>query len=242
MTPPPSWYNFISPAIPEAQDHLTALAQELVDDYPELDGLHLDYIRYPGNTELRTYRNYSFDSVSVQRFQQQHGRRPHHESAEWSAFKREQISEIVRRYHAVTRSTTPHSILSATFFADMERTRNEKGQDPQAWMEHGWTDWTTPMVYHRTLEPFRRQMNLLNLEFDTETRKRISIGLLADNTPIDVILKQMEIVKEEGYGGVSLFAYSSFFTNHRAGNHVESIRRVWREESLQEMLTNSSIE
>ncbi|MDZ4122279.1 MAG: family 10 glycosylhydrolase, partial [Candidatus Cloacimonadaceae bacterium] len=38
---------YIDPAIPEVREHLFEVFCDIVDGYPELDGLHLDYIRYP---------------------------------------------------------------------------------------------------------------------------------------------------------------------------------------------------
>ena len=45
MLPTSGWYTFLNPAHPEVISHLTNLSSELLKY--DIDGLHLDYIRYP---------------------------------------------------------------------------------------------------------------------------------------------------------------------------------------------------
>ena len=77
MLPTTGWYTFLNPSNPEVISHLTNLCNEL-KNY-DIDGLHLDYIRYPydyhlsakeiypnaSEQELRNRSNFSFDNISV---------------------------------------------------------------------------------------------------------------------------------------------------------------------------------
>jgi uncharacterized lipoprotein YddW (UPF0748 family) len=52
---------FIDPGVPAVQDHVLNVLCDLVSGYPQLDGLHLDYIRYPSS-------GWGHHPISVQRY------------------------------------------------------------------------------------------------------------------------------------------------------------------------------
>src|SRR5678815_2789298 len=57
--------SFISPGVPEYRRHMVDVVHELVRNY-QVDGIHLDYIRFPNKT-------YSYDPVSRSRFLLRYG-------------------------------------------------------------------------------------------------------------------------------------------------------------------------
>lgn len=236
MWPPRTWYTFVSPGIPEVQAYLKSVVSELASRYPEIDGIHLDYIRYPGNQELNAYRVFSFDPVSKQRFRNEFGKEASHTLPEWNEFKRNRVAEVVGSFREVMDEVDPSMELSATHFADLDKALFEKGQDPLRWMNEGLVNYTVPMAYSRSFEPFKKLLDRFVNEFPPEKKSDMSIGLLADQTPADVILRQIEYVQQNGFYGISLFAYSSFFTNHQANSKVDPITTLWKEDALKDIL------
>ena len=73
MLPTSGWYTILNPAHPEVISHLRNLSSELLKY--DIDGLHLDYIRYPydylfvvneiypsvSKEDLKSYADFSYD-------------------------------------------------------------------------------------------------------------------------------------------------------------------------------------
>lgn len=241
MWPPARWYSFLSPGIPEVQLYLRGVVEELLRRYPGVQGLHLDYIRYPGHTEVGRYRNFSFDEVSVRRFREQYGHAPKHDSPEWSEFKRNQVTSVVRHFREVIDEVSPAVQLSSTFFADLEKATVEKGQDPQAWLNRGLVDWLVPMAYQRNLSGFDEQLAILTDTLGEAAKPKMCIGVLSEQPDHSIVEAQVEKVHNQGFAGTALFAYSSYFTNHQPKPRVEAIQAIWKEDSIREVLSGSSV-
>ena len=76
---------YLSPSVPEAVDHLEAVVRELVRAYP-VDGLHFDFIRYPGPT-------WDYSRAALEAFRQVHGTQallggPAQDPAAWDDYRR----------------------------------------------------------------------------------------------------------------------------------------------------------
>lgn len=56
------FYVSVNPCLPEVRKHITGICQEIVADY-EVDGLHLDYIRFPNEHPVLHGHQYPRDQV-----------------------------------------------------------------------------------------------------------------------------------------------------------------------------------
>ena len=43
-----TWDTYLDPGLPEIREYLAAIVGEIAAEYP-VDGIHLDYVRYPSN-------------------------------------------------------------------------------------------------------------------------------------------------------------------------------------------------
>jgi uncharacterized lipoprotein YddW (UPF0748 family) len=121
-------YLFASPAAPMVADHIVNVAQDIVNRY-DVDGLHLDYIRYAGP-------QYSCDP-----FTQAHTTCY---TSGWEDWQRGQISTLVQRIYNKMPSDV---MLSAAVWPVYENQwgwpayviegRNDYYQDSQAWAGSG---------------------------------------------------------------------------------------------------------
>jgi len=75
MRPTATFYTFMSPGSPAVREYLTSVFGEIAQLYPTLDGIHLDYVRYPGHKELGGFRDFSYDEASVAAFQKLYKRK-----------------------------------------------------------------------------------------------------------------------------------------------------------------------
>lgn len=166
---PDGWYHGLSPNHPELRRRrLSEFASKL--DNPYLDGIWLDFIRFPVRWERPQPRieEACFQSYSLEAFTAYSGieipaGRAIGDIAEWilkehaerwSAFKIEQIRSWVAEAKALMRDRRPEMIfglfsvpwLRTDFDDAMTRIA---GQDLQALSEH--VDVFSPMVYHRMI-------------------------------------------------------------------------------------------
>lgn len=57
------FYVSINPCLPEARQHIVEVCKEMVSGY-NIDGLHLDYIRFPNEAPVINGIEYSRDKVT----------------------------------------------------------------------------------------------------------------------------------------------------------------------------------
>ena len=153
---------FLDPGHPAAADFLAGVYVSLVRDY-DIDGIHFDYIRYP-ETEERLPRGAAvgYNAVSLRRFQAATGRHdvPGPGDEQWTMWRRQQVTHLVRRVALEARAAKARIIVSAAVipwgappagerdFADtapMQRVF----QDWHAWLNDGLIDIAVPMNYAR---------------------------------------------------------------------------------------------
>ena len=113
------------------------------------DGVHFDYIRYPGNDSC-------FCSGCRERFEKKYGavekwpedlRRKPDRQAQWEEFKREAIGSLVRDVARRVRAEAPGVEISAAVFSNFESSARTVGQDWPAWCREGLLDFVCPMDY-----------------------------------------------------------------------------------------------
>jgi uncharacterized lipoprotein YddW (UPF0748 family) len=156
------WVDFGHPA---AAEHTVNVLTHLVRNY-DIDGLHLDRIRYPeltatGQTPTNG-TNIGYNQTSVARFNARHNRagNPPPSDALWKQWRRDQVTNIVRRVYLESIALKPSLKVSAALIAFGGGPTTEAGwlsaeaywrvyQDWRAWTEEGIIDLAIPMAYKR---------------------------------------------------------------------------------------------
>lgn len=153
---------YLDPAIPSVRDHLIATYRDLVSRYPELDGLHLDYIRHPGvlpfspGSRFGVGLEFGYGQLSRALYRAQTGNADPIEGAapgvvrhanDWDAWRREQVTRLVEDIAATCRSARPGLVVSAAVIPYADRAYLSLAQDWRGWLESGALDLAMPMVY-----------------------------------------------------------------------------------------------
>jgi uncharacterized lipoprotein YddW (UPF0748 family) len=157
------WLDF---GHPDAAAYTANVVKHLVQSY-DIDGLHLDRIRYPdisitGQTPS-TGTNIGYNPTSVERFQRHFnlpldGPPPAPNNPQWNQWRRDQISNVVRRVYLEALAIKPQLKISAALIAfggigATESSWNSAEafwrvyQDWRAWTEEGIIDIAIPMAY-----------------------------------------------------------------------------------------------
>jgi uncharacterized lipoprotein YddW (UPF0748 family) len=209
---------WLDPGAPGVAVRLAAVFAELVARYPELDGLHLDYIRYPDvlpftpGARFDLGLDFGFGEASRARFREQTGldapfRRDSRNADAFDAWRRAQVTEVVRAIGASARAAHPDLTLSAAVWSFPDRAYLSLHQDWTRWLEEDLLSFAVPMVYTR--DP--RLFTLLTRANAGAAGPRAWIGIgawLFAATPQGVAT-QLREARALGTGGVSLFSYDA---------------------------------
>jgi uncharacterized lipoprotein YddW (UPF0748 family) len=216
MGTPAVW---LDPATPGVVEALAATFGELVERYPELDGLHLDYIRYPDvlpfspGSRFRVGLDFGYGEPARRRFQAETGlEAPFGDGLvnanRWDDWRRDRVTETVARIGEAARLARPGLVLSAAVWAYPERSYLSLFQDWRRWLEEELVAFAVPMLY--TLDD-----RLLRYEVPAYARgiggERVWIGLgtwLFANSP-ERAVTQLRIVHAGGAQGDALFSYDA---------------------------------
>ncbi|MGI6455434.1 MAG: glycoside hydrolase family 10 protein [bacterium] len=228
MQPTASWYNFLSPGNTAVRSYLASVFAEVAQNYPSLAGLHMDYVRYPANRELGSYRNFSFDSESIKNFKKLYGYTPTDQSPDWSTFKCDQVTQSIRAIRSAMRKVAPRMELSGTFMAEIGKANQETGQDPLRWLDENLVDWAVPMAYQRNTSALSKTLDELQFMLPVNIHEKMVIGLNVDFNAAAEISNQMNLTYSQHWGGEALFAYSSLFPGHKANAKAKTIKSLWQ--------------
>ncbi|MDA1044461.1 MAG: family 10 glycosylhydrolase [Verrucomicrobia bacterium] len=132
------------------------IVRELLRNY-EIDGIHLDYIRYPDSKAC-------FCKGCRQRFESVSGRRIPHwpkdatpggaQGDAYSAWRVKQITRLVRDVHAIIHTMRPQAQLSAAVYGRYPLCIASVAQDWGDWLKRGYLDFVCPMNYANDIERF----------------------------------------------------------------------------------------
>ena len=153
---------------PDAADYTLRVLTHLVRNY-DIDGLHLDRIRYPelsvsGQTPSSGV-SVGYNETSVARFQRRYGiaagsAPPLQNDPRWNEWRRDQVTGFVRRVYLNALAIKPGLKISAALIAFGSGPASEEGwvnaesywrvfQDWRAWTQEGILDLAIPMNYKR---------------------------------------------------------------------------------------------
>jgi len=141
--------EWLSPSDPRNSALLIDALKELVTNY-DVDGIHLDYIRYPGS-------DFCYSPATRAAFEKWLGK----QAGDWprsvlaggklegafAKFRVDQINLTVRAVHQQVRPLRPGLRISAAVFSTYPECVRSVGQDWKAWLEKGWVDFVCPMTY-----------------------------------------------------------------------------------------------
>ena len=210
---------YLDPGAPGLRAYLVASFRELLERYPDLDGLHLDYIRYPDvlpfapGTRFGVGLDFGYGSATRERFRVETGREaPFQDSLRnanrWDEWRRDQVTALVREIATSARDVVPGVEISAAVWTYANRAYLSMGQDWRGWLDEGFLDFAIPMAYSRDDRLLRY---LLEHFAGLPHAPRIWPGLgvwLFSNEPARA-LAQLRSVRESGLPHVALFSYDS---------------------------------
>jgi uncharacterized lipoprotein YddW (UPF0748 family) len=186
------------------------VAGEIAELY-EVDGIHLDYIRYPG-------RDYCHDAVSEARFSEALALDPGLSRADW---QRSQVEATVAK---VRTSIGPDTTLSVAVWgihtnvwgwSSVSQGYHDYYQDPRPWAASGTVDAVVPMIYWDIKDPYAARLDfraILDEHVAAMPTARVYAGIHGDYESFLEIDAEIAHARETGAAGYVIFAYPYLVT------------------------------
>lgn len=208
---------YLSAAAPETKEHVYSLWMDVLDKYPDLDGLNFDYVRYPAP-------DYEYSRHSLDRFRlwllphlsgEQRTRYAALESdplvyadsfkVQYDDFRREQVTDLVERIYYGVKKRNPDVLVSADVFANATDAYDKRFQDWRTWLRRGFLDVAALMAYTPSTDIFREQ---IKVAVEAGGPNRVWAGIGAYRQPADSAIDKIRAARSVGAKGVVLFSYN----------------------------------
>ena len=211
------WLDFGHPA---AASYIVEVVTRLVERYP-VDGVHLDALHYPeapsGSASI------GYNAVALSRYQQRSGAigTPGQDDAGWSAWRREQITALVRRIAVSAWSLRPSLVVSVAAVGAGAAPGDTRGsvaysrtfQDWFSWANDGSVDAVVPHVFRAEHVPSTAD------EFGgwaawvaaTPTARPVVVGVGAYVNSAEGLVRQLRtaLASSPSSGGAALFSLAA---------------------------------
>jgi len=217
MGTPAVW---IDPAAPGVATRLAETFQELLTRHPELDGLHLDYIRYPGvlpfspGSRFGVGLDMGHGDETRERFRRETGRiapRPPDQLGNanlWDSWRRDKVTQLVRTIREQARTVAPEVQLSAAVWSHADRAYLSIGQDWRRWLEEGLLDFAVPMAYSLDSRMVRYPAEAFAAG-PYGDRIWLGLGVWLFSKRPEAALEQIRLVRAAGAAGDALFSWDA---------------------------------
>ncbi len=207
---------YTAPSHPEVKEHIYSVWMDLAESY-DLDGLHFDYIRYPGP-------QFDYSTGALDRFREwvtprvSPARRTGLDQAlrgdplayvdslpgPWAEFRRAQITELVERIYHGVKKRRPDLVVSAAVFANADDAYASRFQDWRGWLANGILDAVAPMAYTADNRTFESQ---IEEAVAAAGRDRVWAGIGVYQNSYGGTVDKIRIAEKLGTRGVVLFSY-----------------------------------
>jgi uncharacterized lipoprotein YddW (UPF0748 family) len=226
---------YATPVQGQAADATVAIVADIVARYP-VDGVHLDYIRYP--TEEFDYSRGALEAFKadvVESLAPQTRRRQEQALGgdlvawteafpeRWVEFRRQRLTALVTRVHESVKARRPGVILSAAVAPDPREASSRRFQDWAAWLEHSLLDVVCPMAYATDSAVFSAQVASAR---QAAGERPVWAGIGAYRLSSSETIENIRIARRLGASGVVLFSYDSLISLPRGLDYLAQIARV----------------
>jgi len=225
---------YLDPAEPRVREFLVQVCSDILSKYA-VDGLHLDYIRYPnpefgfGRAAIDSFKtdiDQKLRAAERKRMSKAFAKNPlaytQKYSAEWDAFRRRQVTRLVQRLGITAKKLRPGVTVTAAVAADSDRAYARKFQDWKLWMEEGFLDALCPMAYTSDPSVFKNQLAIAR---GFSFGGKVWAGIGAWQAPIDSTLEKIALARKIRADGFLLFCYGAL-SEDKPGPAVSALARL----------------
>ncbi|MPY88166.1 MAG: family 10 glycosylhydrolase [Luteitalea sp.] len=215
---------FVSPIPVAAAAYTSEVVADLVRRYA-VDGVHLDYIRYP-NAEfdyspaaLDAFRAEMLPTLETETRTRLDTRREVAATAyadafpdRWAAFRRARLTSLVEQLAGSVRTLRPNVLVSAAVIPDPREASDHRLQEWTVWLASGLVNVVCPMMYTSSAQRFAAQADLIREAAGAAVWAGIGAWQLS---PAETV-RRIDAARARRFAGVALFSYDSLAARRQA--------------------------
>jgi uncharacterized lipoprotein YddW (UPF0748 family) len=209
---------FLEPGDPRVEEYILTIINEIINRYPLISGIHLDYMRYPspvpfipGSRFNKFGLTYGYGPKNIERFRDKTGLNPldtlnnEDEYLAWDNWKRQQVTDLVRKISSLVKVKSASLAVSCAVIPLVERAYSNAFQDWSGWLEEGIVDYIVLMAYTKDNQ-FAKEIVKASLGQRGKGKIYIGIGaFLMKNNP-DLFFNQYRMITDLAPDGIVLFS------------------------------------
>ena len=225
---------YLAPNHPSVNPYLLSVFKELLNNY-NLDGLHLDYIRYKN-------QHYGYNSVGIEKNNNQSRSSNHFDPESIQTvgdkdlyndyfMKREEtllnsITELVIKLNSVVKNMNREITLSVAAKPNIEMAKKLYFQEWDMWLSGGLIDWVLVMNYDPNFQTFVDNITAIENRMSIIEISKIVMGVALYNQTPENALKKIQYSYDAGLKGIALFSYNVIIKNINQMKPVLSINAM----------------
>jgi uncharacterized lipoprotein YddW (UPF0748 family) len=209
---------FLSPIHKGAAEHVVKIVEDIVTRY-DVDGIHLDYIRFP--SDEFDYSAAALDAfrADVRTRASAAERREYASRARgrplfytemfpqgWQEFRRAKLTSLLATIRSRVKARRPRAMLTAAVFPDAHDAANRRFQDWGGWLQTGLLDAICPMAYTTDPSLFRTQIATVE---QLAGGRPVWAGIGAYQLSPAATIENIRAARQLGTEGVALFSYDN---------------------------------
>jgi len=231
------WYLIVNPCWPEVRQHIVRVVEEIVSRY-DVDGVHLDYVRYAWDSEKDAARKYPRDRRTLALYRRDTGLGPDDDANAWKHWRANQLTRLVVELRSLLNRRRPGATLTAAVVRHPRIAYDQYFQNGMAWLRTGLVDALLPMAYTDKISQFDADIAAYR-QLAGARRIVPGVGIYQHKQP-EVMREQLARCVAWG-GDFALFSYASLYLTHQdRAQHKRSVAeeqaRPWRRAVLAEFM------
>lgn len=203
------FYVSLNPCLPAVRRYLAAVMRDIVARY-SVDGLHLDYLRFPNEQPPgepdRLSLDYPRDETTVGLFHADTGKKPDQDRTAWNAWRTEQVTTLLREIRQTVREARPSVELTAAV-GSVPQSALSHFQDTETWLAEDLLDVVYPMNYTGDLQVFEQRFAVWK---QIANESHVVMGVSLEPGDMQVAGRELELALR-AFNGYSVYAYASIF-------------------------------
>jgi len=209
---------YLSPIQPAAVAHTVSVVADIAARY-EVDGIHLDYARYPNDDfdyspgALAQFRSDLWPDLTRGERREYEERARHRPifytqmfPQRWHEYRQAKVTELVSRLRTAVKTARPNVVFSAAVWPDPDSAANRRMQNWRYWIESGLLDVVCPMAYTEDLATFRSQVAVAR---QAAGMRPVWTGIGAFHLSPEAVIEHINAARRLGSDGIVLFSYDN---------------------------------
>jgi uncharacterized lipoprotein YddW (UPF0748 family) len=227
---------YLSPVSAGSAEYTTAVVRDIATRYG-VDGIHLDYIRYPredfdfGRETLTAFRASFGAELGAAERRRYDARAAGGEPLiytqafpeRWRTFRAARLTALVTALRHTLKTVRPAAMLSVAVVPDAQEAATRRLQDWRHWLDRGLVDVVCPMAYTADAAVFAAQIAAARQVAGVHP---LWAGIGAYRLTRDQIVDRVQSARRLGVGGIILFSYDSLADPAHGPGYLAQVGRA----------------